>query len=201
MTSRSALLTKKKKINLTDQISEVVTAIIRNTSIFKHVDPDRVLICASSNKKNGRGGTYGKLVPLKFKGGESIQKFNGRYYTIPRIINNGILQLYIIYFYIPKFFDLNPYEKLRVIFHELYHISEEFNGDIRRMGAYKKAHGFSSKRFNSLFEDELNGFHEYSASNISAEFLNVDTAYLKKEYHKIYCRRLKLPKPVILEEN
>ena len=201
MKTRLSLITKHKKINLTDQLTEIIEIIIQKTAIFKHVDAGRVLICATSNRKNSRGGTYGKLVPLKFRDGESIQKYNGRYYTIPRILNNGIPQLYIIYFYMPKFFDLNPYEKLRVIFHELYHINEEFNGDIRRMGEVKKAHGFSSKRFNSLFEDALNRFHEYITAAPDAEFLKMDTAYLKKEYNKIYCRRLKLPKPVILEEN
>ena len=201
MKSNTALISKTKKINLTDQLSEIIKIIVQNTTLFRHVDTGKVLVCVSSNKKNGRGGTYGKLLPLKFKDGESILKYKGKYYTIPRIINNGIPQLYIIYFYMPKFFDLNPYEKLRVIFHELYHINEEFNGDIRRMGELKKAHGFSSKRFNSLFQNELNIFHEYITTVQTAEFLKMDTASLEKEYHRIYCRRLKLPKPVTLEEN
>ncbi|MCU0821840.1 MAG: hypothetical protein MUC95_05120, partial [Spirochaetes bacterium] len=178
MGSNTALISKTNKINLTDRLTDTIKIIIQNTSIFSHIDAGNVLVFVSTNKKNGRGGTYGKLVPLKFKDGESIQKFNGKYYTIPGILNNGIPQLYIIYFYIPRFFDLDLNEKLRVIFHELYHISGDFNGDIRRMGQIKKAHGFSSKRFNSLFQNELNAFYEYirSAGIAETDFLKMDTA-------------------------
>ncbi len=191
----------KKKINITDQITQLIEIIIQETSIFKHIDVNRILVCVSSNRKNSRGSTYGKLVPLKFKNGESILKYKGKYYTIPKLVHNGIPLLYVIYFYIPRFFDLSSFEKLRVIFHELYHISKEFNGDIRRMGEVKKAHGFSTKRFNSLFDDELQRFHEFISTTSYIDYLDMGAKTIWGNYHKVYCRRLKMPKPVILEKN
>ncbi len=191
----------KNEINITDLITELIEIIIQKTSIFKHIDINRILVCAASNRKNSRGGTYGKLVPLKFKDGDSILKYRSKYYTIPKIINNGIPLLYIIYFYIPKFFDLPPLEKLRVVFHELYHISDKFNGDIRRMGEMKKAHGFSTKRFNSLFDKELQSFYDYISKTSYMDFLEMDTASIWDKYRKVYCRRIKVPKPVIIDKN
>lgn len=201
MYSQTALKIQDEKFDLTEILTEIIDLIIQNTGIFRHIDMKRVLVCTASNRKNSRGGTYGKLIPLKFKDGESVQRYRGRYYTIPGIINNDIEQMYIIYFYVPRFFDLDPVEKLRVIFHELYHISESFNGDIRRMGRRKKAHGFSTKRFNSLFDEELQSFNTFISKTPYFEFLKMDTQRLRKKYRRIYSRRMKIPKPVILEEN
>ncbi len=188
-------------INITDELSKLIEIISQKSCIFRHIDSSRILVCISSNRSNGRSGTYGKLVPLKFENGDSVQKYNGKYYTIPRIINNGIEQLYIIYFYMPKFFDLPDIEKLRVIFHELYHISEIFNGDIRRMGNSKIQHGYSKKKFNSFFDKELIDFHDFILTTSFIDFLRMDSSFLRREFGKIYCRRMKIPKPVILEVN
>ena len=192
----------QKRINVTDILTQLIETIILQTGIFKHIDIQRILICIAFNRRNGRGGgIYGKLVPLKFKDGSSTLQYRGKYYTMPRIINKGIQQLYIIYFYTPKFFDLSPLEKLRVIFHELYHISPEFNGDIRRMGSFKAAHGSSTKRFNSKFEEELKIFYEYVQNTEFFSYLKMDIRSLRANYKEIYSRRMKLPKPVRIKRD
>lgn len=159
---------------------------------------NRILISIAFNRKNSRGFTLAKLVPLRFKDGSNILKYNNKRYTMPRIVNNGISLLYIIYFYSPKFFDLPPIEKLRVIFHELYHISPEFNGDIRRLGRVKAAHGASKKKYNIQFEKELQQFYSTISETQIKYFLDLDTNLLRKNYQNIYCRRMKLPKPIAL---
>ncbi|MBN2400934.1 MAG: hypothetical protein JXN64_00900 [Spirochaetes bacterium] len=188
----------RQKINLTDIISDLIREISARSQFFSHIDPDKVVVCLGSNKKNGRGAIYGKLVPLKFQHGSEVLTFRGRYYTIPEIINNGVPQLYAVYFYIPKFFNLSAEEKLNVIFHELYHISPEFNGDIRRMGNVKKAHGSSKKRFDSNFEKEVKLFYEYISGTAYIDFLNMDSKSLQNNY-RVYARRMKIPKPVIVQ--
>ena len=44
----------------------------------------------------------------------------------------GVEMLYILKFYLPRFQNEPFEEKLTTIFHELWHISSDFNGDIRR---------------------------------------------------------------------
>jgi hypothetical protein len=125
------------EINITDRLTGIIREITRFSESFKHIDTERILVCTASNRSRSRGGTYGKLVPLKFKDGSPFMEYRNRVYTIPEIVLDDVKLLYIIYFYMPRFYDLNPLEKLNVIFHELYHISPSFNGDIRRMGKKK----------------------------------------------------------------
>lgn len=189
---------KKQKLDITEVLLRLIEQISANIKSFSHIDTGRILVCLASNKSNSRGGIYGKLVPMKFKNGSDILSFRGKYYTMPAVINNGIQLLYIVYFYIPKFFDLDPFEKLKVVFHELYHISPEFNGDIRRMGAVKKAHGSSRKKFDLNFEKDVRAFYESIADTEYMDFLKMNTAFLKKNY-RVFARRMKIPKPVIIK--
>ena len=190
---------RREKINLTDILTEIIELITAKSRLFSHIDVSKVVVCIGSNKRNGRGAIYGKLVPLKFKNGSDILSFRGRYYTIPEIVNNGISQLYAVYFYLPRFFDLPAQKKLHVIFHELYHISQEFNGDIRRMGNVKLAHGSSKKRFDSNFENEVKLFFENLAGTSYHDFLKMDSKYLHANY-RVYARRMKIPKPVPVKD-
>jgi predicted metallopeptidase len=191
---------RQQKINLTDILTDLIEQITARSIHFSHIDVSKVVVCIGSNKKNARGAIYGKLVPLKFQNGSDILPFRGRYYTIPEIIKNGIPQLYAVYFYLPKFFNLSAEDKLKVIFHELYHISQEFNGDIRRMGNVKKAHGSSKKRFDLNFKKEAKLFYEYIKGTPYMDFLKMDSKSLHNNY-RVYARRMKIPKPVLMTEN
>jgi hypothetical protein len=187
---------KLPKINLTDIIADIIKQISIHSGSYSYIDINRLIVCVGSNKRNSRGAVFGKLVPFKFKDGNNILSYRGKYYTMPEVINNGTAVLYAIYFYLPKFFDLPVAEKLNVIFHELYHISPEFNGDIRRMGKVKKAHGFSRKHFDKKFEKDVKIFHEYISTTEYIDFLKMDSKTLQENY-RVFARRMKIPKPVI----
>ncbi|MBN2158024.1 MAG: hypothetical protein JW807_01420 [Spirochaetes bacterium] len=186
------------EINLSQALTAVISEIVRSSASLAHIDVGRLLVCVGSNKKNGRGGLYGKLIPLRFENGSEFQKYRGRYYTIPRITHNGMHCLYIIYFYMPRFFDLPWDEKLRVMFHELYHISPMFDGDIRRMGAVRVAHGRSKKHFDSLYAAELEQFITLVRGTAVHDFLAMDVKSLFRRYKRVNGIRMKSPKPVIL---
>ena len=194
MTSRVG--TVQPEINITDVITCLINEIAKSAPIFYHIDINRILVCVASNRRNCRGGTYGKLVPLRFESGLEIIKFSGKRYAMPSIVNNGVQQLYIVYFYIPRFFDLGALEKLRVIFHELYHISPKFNGDIRRFGREKTSHGYSKRRFDTFFEEDLNVFYEYVRNTPFMNFLRANADLLHRNFKRVLGRRMRLPKPV-----
>jgi hypothetical protein len=196
---RNAAARPDGEINLTSHLTAIIADIVRRTPSLGHIDVGRVLICIGSNRSGRRGGMYGKLIPLRFENGTEIVRYRGRYYTLPAVSHNGADCLYIIYFYMPRFFDLPWKEKLRVIFHELYHISPRFDGDIRRMGAVKSAHGHSKKHFDSLYAAELAAFSEHVCSSPALAFLEMNTSALYGSYRKVTGVRMKSPKPVLLE--
>jgi predicted metallopeptidase len=186
-------------INLTDTLSLITHEMIIRTPEFRGYDINRMLICCASNRSDSRGGIYGKLVPLKFEGGSDIINFHGRTYTIPKIIHNNIEIRYLIYYYHPKFFDISAREKVNVMFHELYHISPDFNGDIRRMGKFKKAHGHSKKSIEEKYLVYAEEFYRYVKETPYHAFLEMSSRDLQNSFKKIKCRRMKTIKPVPVE--
>ena len=185
-------------INLTDRIAGIIGSIVRETDLFSHVDPERVLVCLSSNRRGSPGATYGKLVPLRFPGGLPVQRYRGRHYALPRIMHRGLEMRYLIYFYVPRFFNLPAREKLRVIFHELYHICPSFNGDIRRLGSRRAAHGGSVEGFNGRFEGMLLDYWERIDGG-EREFLQMSESDIRDRYAPITGLRMKMPRPVAIE--
>ena len=188
-------------INLTDVLSLIIHDMIRFTGEFRQFDMNRILICCATNRRDGRGATYGKLLPMRFKDGSSVIKYNDKYYTIPKLNVNGSEILYIIYFYVPKFFDLSARDKIKVMFHELYHINPDFNGDIRRMGKVKSAHGHSRKSFEEKYIEYAEDFFKKISAAPYCNFLAMNTDDLKKYFRKIQYRRIKQIKPVLLDRN
>jgi predicted metallopeptidase len=187
-------------INLTQHLTAIIAHIVSRSPSLGHIDVGRVLVCIGSNRGGRRGGLYGKLIPLRFENGSEIVRYRGRYYTLPAVSHNGADCLYIIYFYMPRFFDLPWTEKLRVMFHELYHISPRFDGDIRRMGAVKTAHGHSKKHFDSLYASELNNFADHIRDTPAMDFLAMNTGALYRSYRRVTGVRMKSPKPVLLKQ-
>jgi hypothetical protein len=192
---------KKNSFNITDAFTLIIREMIERTEEFRLFDINRILVCCSTNRNTSRGGIYGKLVPLKFENGNNIIKHRGYYYSIPGLTVNNMEILYVIYFYIPKFLDLPAEKKIDVMFHELYHINPDFNGDIRRMGKFKKAHGHSRKSFDEKYKEYAESFYGYIKNTPFIKFLEMDTTALKREFPAISYRRMKVPKPVRINKN
>ncbi|MCX7677950.1 MAG: putative metallopeptidase [Spirochaetes bacterium] len=190
-----------RSINLSETLHAIIADIVRNFNMFSHIVPEKLHVCTASNRAGSQGATFGKLVPLKFENGKDLMYFNGKYYTMPRIEVNGIHILYVIYFYIPRFTDLPCIDKLRVIFHELYHIHPLFNGDIRRFGEKGRAHGHSKKTFDTNFEMAVHEYMKLVQKTEFDEFLHLTTNQLFTKYARVFSHKLKVPRPIVVQSN
>lgn len=186
-------------INLTDVLTLIISDIISYTEEFYNFDLNKILICCASNRKDFNGATYGKLLPLKFQNGSDVIKHRGHFYTIPKLIINNYEILYIIYFYMPKFFNLSAKEKINVIFHELYHINPSFNGDIRRMGDFKKAHGYSKKKFEEKYIEYADVFYNKVINLPYYKFLSMNSYEIHGQFKTVKYQRMKSIKPVLIK--
>ncbi len=187
-----------EEINLSEVMLHLIHEISSSVPVFSHIDVRNVTVSIASGR-NGRGGICGRVVPLRFQGGHPVIRHGDRFYRMPEVVRDGVPQLYIIYFYMPRFFDRDAREKLRIIFHELYHISPLFNGDIRRMADKKAAHGHSREAFDRQFQAECEFFYNRIESSPYMKFLSLDSRGLIGTFRKIRSVRMKLPKPVVIE--
>lgn len=143
-------------LNITAALERLIADAVSRLPELQHIRPEQLLVCLSSTRSGGVGGTYAKIHPLRFADGlasTEIRRGRRRYScTMPTITHNRRDILYLIYFLVPRFLNLTLREKLVTVLHELYHVSPDFNGDIRRFPGRNYAHGHSRKVYNERIE-------------------------------------------------
>jgi hypothetical protein len=116
-----------------------------------HVDMSRVAVSFCQTRKAVLHGMFASLTPLRFAGGATTTVRRGRPHVIQRVCDaSGREMLYILSFYLPRFQNLDFREKLITVLHELWHISPDFSGDIRRHNGRYHAHTHSQAEYDEV---------------------------------------------------
>ncbi len=97
----------------------------------------------------------------------------GRVWTVERLYQHGQELLFLLTFYLPRFQNLCFEEKLITVFHELYHISPQFDGDIRRFQGSCYMHTGSQKNYDRLMEQFAGEYMKSGVGEDLVEFLAV----------------------------
>lgn len=166
-----------------------------------------MVVSLSQARTSRRYGLYAKIVSMRFKQGSLYRQNGRRTYEIERVWYNGREILYIVYFVLPRFQNLEYKEKLITIFHELYHIGPYFDGDIRRFPGNKYAHSCSKKDFDEKAQKMAQRYLEKTPHLELTDFLQLSFGNLKNQYGQIVGRKIPVPKlkpviePVPVEEN
>jgi predicted metallopeptidase len=181
--------------NYSEALERLIREIVTGVDEFRHVDPERVLVACARARDNGPIGAYAKIVPMRFEGGARERKVGRHTYHMPALSYRGQEILYLIYFFMPRFGNLPYREGLETVVHELYHISPQFDGDIRRFPGRHFAHGSSQKRFNATVA-ALTERYLAAGEPAAAAFLRATTAELRQGHGPLVGRRVPLPRPV-----
>jgi len=138
--------------DFTHHIRAVCQDAVGRLPELAHIDLARVAMSFSQARRRVSYGLQASLTPLRFKDGALVSNRRGREYAVERVVDaSGREMLYILTFYLPRFLDAPFREKLVTIFHELWHISPEFNGDLRRHHGRCYAHSHSQREY----DDEM----------------------------------------------
>lgn len=181
--------------NFTRSIWHLCTDITQRLPAFRHVDMNRVAISYSQARKRVKYGLFATTTPMRFEGGQLTSVRDQRIYEVQRLYSaSGVEMLYIISFYLPRFLDIDYREKLVTIFHELWHISPEFNGDLRRHAGRCYAHSHSQKEYDRLMEQFLNQYLAADPPETIYGFLQLSFRDLKKAHGKVHGIRIPHPK-------
>jgi predicted metallopeptidase len=121
--------------------------IAERSPAFSHVDMSRVLVAVSRARKRVSWGIQASLTPLRFENGATTTVRGRTTYRIERVVQDSLEMRYILSFYLPRFQDQTYDEKLITVFHELWHISPRFNGDIRRHAGRYHVHTHSQQEY------------------------------------------------------
>lgn len=154
--------------------------LCRRLPELAHIDPECVLFCLSRSRAEGRHGVYARIAPLRFAAGATqLTRRRGRYletYRLPDLTHQGREIRYLIYLMVPRFLRLSFEQKLATVIHELYHISEACDGDIRRFAGRNFAHGASRTGYNRTVDRLLRTYLDAGPDPMLLDVLHLDEA-------------------------
>jgi hypothetical protein len=116
---------------------------------LRHVHMPRVLVSFTPSRNRSRYGLQARVTPLRFRSGALTRRHGSVEYQVQRFFVDGCEMLYVLTFCLPRFFDQSFREKLVTVFHELYHVSPAFDGDLRRHPGRYTVHSHSKERYDS----------------------------------------------------
>lgn len=169
--------------------------IVARLSEFHHIEMPRVAISLCKTRRQTTHGIYASLTPLRFEDGALQKEVRGRRYETPRLSDEaGQDILYILSFYLPRFQNTSLEEKLSTVVHELWHISPEFNGDLRRHEGRFYAHGPSQKAYDAQMDRLAQRWLSLDPPAHYYEFLEHNFEQLVAEHGKVVGKRWPTPK-------
>jgi hypothetical protein len=155
--------------------------MVRRSPALEHVDVSRLLF-AVTQARNGRGhGLQARVTPLRFRDGRLLRRRRGVCYQVQRYFVDAREVLYVVTFCLPRFLDQDFDDKFVTIFHELYHISPAFDGDLRRHDGRCAIHTRSQKRYDQHMAQLA---REYLATRPDPSL----HAFLRLDFHQLQLR-------------
>lgn len=183
--------------NFTKKMRSVCDELVARLPELHHIDLSRVAIAFAQARNRSAYGTYATLTPLRFEHGSLYTVRRGHRYTVRRMYDpNGTELLYIVTFYMPRFMDVDLVEKLSTVIHELWHISPQFNGDIRRFPGRCYAHSASQKEYDAEMDKLAVRWLKTRPPESVYSFLRYRFDELSKYHGPIYGTKIRHPKLV-----
>ncbi|MEK6238172.1 MAG: putative metallopeptidase [Planctomycetales bacterium] len=176
-------------------MSDLCADVVARLPEMSHVNMAQTTVTFAQARSNVLHGMQAKLTPMRFENGSLYRERNGRTWTIQRLRGTGGQeQLYILTFYLPRFLQHSFQEKLTTIFHELWHIHPEFNGDFRRFTGRCVMHSRSQKEFDALAEQLSQKWLGLHPPKSLYEFLECDFSELHRRHGSIHGLKIAIPK-------
>jgi hypothetical protein len=120
----------------------------------------------------------------------------GVIYQVQRYFVDSRDLLYIVTFCLPRFLDLDFDEKFVTIFHELYHISPTFDGDLRRHGGRYCVHSRSQRQYDNHMAHLARVYLAGGADPALHAFLRLNFTQLQERHGSVV--GIVVPRPKII---
>ncbi len=183
--------------DFTTQMWRLCQDAVGRVQDLAHIQMSRVAVTFCQARSRSLYGLQAKLTPLRFEGGRLYQQRGGQVWTIERVHDHlGQEVLYILSFYLPRFLEQPTQEKLTTIFHELLHVSPQFNGDLRRFPGRCYAHSSSQKQFDAWAERLAADWLSQSPPAELYGFLQYNFADLQRLHGRVHGLKIRTPKLV-----
>lgn len=200
MAKRSQPLLEQGPFDFTRAMYELCEDVSNRHEAFMHIDMSRIAVCFAQARSSVLHGMQAKLTPMRFENGTLTETRGGQTWTVQRLYFGKREMLYILTFYLPRFLDQSFQEKFVTILHELYHISAQFDGDIRRFPGRCHMHTHSQEEYDGQMEVYAREYLSMRPPEHLYEFLRNDFTELKKRYGGVIGLQVPIPKLIPIRD-
>jgi len=173
--------------------------IVRRLPEYRHIDMERVGVGFRQTRQPALHGIYATLTPLRFAEGRTTLRKRGRDWMVQKVYRReGTELLYLLNFFLPRFLNLPFREKLITVCHELWHISEKFDGDVRRHAGRCYAHGSSKEKYDQTMDRHVTDWLALEPATELYGFLHLNATALTAQHGRIFGRKWPRPKLVLV---
>lgn len=185
--------------DFTRWMREICRDMVARLPELAHVDMARVAVSFAQARRPGPYGLFASLTPMRFAGGAPVEQRRGKFYRSQSLLDDqGRECLYILTFCLPRFMNLDCREKATTIAHELWHISPQFDGDLRRHDGRCYAHSSSRERYDDQMRTLADRWLALDLPAPMRAFLESDFTELWRRYGRVYGTRIARPKLIAI---
>jgi hypothetical protein len=141
-------------------------------------------------------GLQARVTPLRFPRGQLTRQRRGVTYQVQRYFVGATEFLYLVTFCLPRFLDQAFDDKLVTLFHELFHISPAFDGDLRRHQGRYCIHSHSQKGYDEQMATLARAYLARRPDPALYGFLRLDFAQLQWRHGSVLGVMVPRPKVV-----
>jgi hypothetical protein len=186
-----------KPFDFCHHIRALCADIVRHCKELRHIDASRLLFGMTQARSGRRHGLQARVTPLRFRHGQlTRRRRGGGQYQVQRYFVNGREMLYLVTFYLPRFLDQDFDDKFITLFHELYHISPHFEGDLRRHEGRCELHTRSKRLYDAHMAHLARAYLSNGADRSLHLFLRLNFAQLQHRHGSVV--GVVVPRPRLL---
>jgi hypothetical protein len=191
---------RQRPFDFTAAIERLCDDVVARTPELSHVRMPQVAVSFAQARHRVLHGLQAKLTPLRFEDGSLVTRRGRDDWTIRRMFRGDDEILYLLTFYLPRFLDQSLHEKFVTVFHELFHISPRFDGDIRRLEGRCHVHSGSQKEYDRWMADLAQEYLRQQPDPALWQFLNSTFDQLVAQHGGVVGRKIPIPKLVRLPQ-
>jgi hypothetical protein len=180
----------------TAALAEVCFDAVHRCAELAHIRMNEVLVSFTPSRNRSPYGLQARVTPLRFRDGSLTRREGRTEYQVQRFVVDDREMLYLLTFCLPRFLDQSFEQKLITVFHELYHISPAFNGDLRRHPGRYEFHSDSKSAYDSHMARLVHGYLKNHPDSFVLEFLRKSSHQLLNRYGGIV--GVTVPRPKLL---
>lgn len=170
--------------------------IVAHCEELAHIDTSRLLFAVTQARNAHTHGLQARVTPFRFPGGSMTCQRRGVVYQVQRFFDGDVEFLYLITFCLPRFLNQSFDDKLVTLFHELFHISPKFDGDLRRYEGRYCLHTHSQRSYDEKMTELARSYLSSKPSKHLLDFFRLNFAQLELRHGQV--TGIVVPRPKIL---